>query len=192
MKYILFILLGIVLTGTDKINENKVPVNWIIAGDRPYDYRMGIDKDNGFYGGNAACIQSISKKAKGFGTLMQQCLPGKFLGKKVRMSCMIKTENVKDWAGLWLRTDINDPYTVLGFDNMGDRPIKGSNDWKKYEIIMEIHPKCELINYGVLLSGSGKIWMDKFEFEILPDNEVKKENNNKPTLTEPSNLEFDN
>src|SRR6185312_6905409 len=111
-----------------------VPKGWHKAGSSPKSYVMGIDKGAGKDGKNAAAIKSIDKKINGFGTLMQSCLPDKYVGKRIRMSGLLKTRNVSDWSGLWLRIDQKGSDETLGFDNMhdgNDRSIKGTSDWTK-------------------------------------------------------------
>ena len=88
--------------------------------------KWAVDKGAGQDGKNAATIKSIDEKIDGFGTLMQQSKPGKYLGKRVRMTGLVKSENVATWAGLWLRVDQSGSQQPLSFDNMGDRPIKGT------------------------------------------------------------------
>ena len=85
-----------------------LPSGWFIAGSLPEMYEMGVDYGAGQNGKNAATIKSIQNNIDGFGTLMQHCLPGKFLGKRVRMSGMLKTKDVSDWAGLWLPIILKD------------------------------------------------------------------------------------
>ena len=46
------------------------------------------------------------------------------LGKRVRMTGLVKSENVASWAGLWLRVDQSGSQQPLSFDNMGDSRIK--------------------------------------------------------------------
>ena len=53
----------------------------------------------------------------------------------------------------------------LGFDNMQDRAIKGTTDWKKYEIVLDIPSNSKSINYGLLLGGEGKVWFDNLELK---------------------------
>ena len=103
---------------------------------------MGIEKGAGQNGKNAATIKSIDKKIDGFGTLMRQCVPDKYLGKRIKMTAFVKTENVKNWAGLWLRVDQAGSNQPLSFDNMSDRPIKGSTNWTEYEIILDVPIQC--------------------------------------------------
>jgi hypothetical protein len=41
----------------------------------------------------------------GFGTLMQDFRAKQYVGKRVRFSAFVKSENVEGWAGLWMRVD---------------------------------------------------------------------------------------
>src|ERR1017187_3860125 len=114
MKGVLLIAMTVTLFSFD------LPTGWFKAGDKPNSYEMGIDKGAGKDGKNAATIKSIDKKIEGFGTLMQDRLPGKYLGKRIRMTGMLKTKDVSDWAGLWLRIDTKEPIKAVIFDNMHD------------------------------------------------------------------------
>jgi len=168
-----------------------MPKDWFAAGSDPKSYDMGIDKGAGQDGKNAATIKSTAKKIKGFGTLMQDCLPDKYLGKRVRMSGYMKSQNVDDWAGFWFRVDQAGSDQSLAFDNMQDRAIKGTTDWKKYEIVLDVPLKASNLAYGALLAGTGQIWFSNITFEIV-DNSVA--TNDKPSkfmpLAAPSNLDF--
>ena len=65
-------------------------------------------------------------------------------GKRVRMIGYAKSEGVElytrefGWAGLWMRVDGPQLYRPLAFDNMVNRPIHGSADWQKYEIVLDV------------------------------------------------------
>lgn len=173
-----------------------IPNGWHKAGSSPECYDMGLDKGAGPDGKNAATIKSISKKTKGgFGTLMQSCNAQKYLGKRVKMTGYVKTEDVKGWAGLWLRVDeASYGSKPLGFDNMGDRPIKKTTDWKKYEIIMDVPANASNLAYGSLLVGQGQVWFSNINFEIV---DASTPTTNKDCnvcsdiLSEPTNLNFD-
>lgn len=147
------------------------PTGWFEAGSDPDSYDMGIDKGAGQDGKNAATIKSKVKKIKGFGTLMQDCLPDNYLGKRVRMSGMVKTKGLSDWAGLWFRIDQKNSDRDLGFDNMHDgkkdRSIKGTTDWTRYEIVLDVPANASNLAYGALLVGTGQIWFDDIKFEIV-------------------------
>lgn len=168
-----------------------LPEGWFKAGSHPKSYNMGIDKGSGPKGENAATIQSIDKKVNGFGTLMQNSLPDKFKGKRVRMTGDLKSKNVTDWAAFWFRVDQADTQESLSFDNMHDgvrdRSIKGTTDWKRYEIILDVPEKATNMAYGALLSGTGQIWFTNINFEVV-DNTVQTTD---IQIKEPTNLNFE-
>ena len=165
-----------------------LPTGWYKAGSKPKSYEMGIEKGAGQDGKNVATIKSINKKIDGFGTLMQQSKPGKYLGKRIKMTGFVKSENVTKWAGLWLRVDQKGSDTPLSFDNMGNRPIKGTTAWTKYEIVLNVPENASLIVYGALLDGEGQIWFDNISFEIVDD--LVPTTDSKPG-EEPFNLDFE-
>lgn len=164
-----------------------VPKGWIKAGSEPKKYEMSVENGAGRDGKSAATIKSLEKKITGFGTLMQNCLPDKYLGKRIKMSGYMKSKDVLSWAGFWLRVDQKDSKKPLSFDNMHDRVIKGTTDWQKYEIVLDVPANASNIAYGALLNGTGQIWFDDLTFEIVNDSVLT--TGNKPT--EPQNLNFE-
>ena len=62
-----------------------LPMGWFKAGSEPKSYDMGLDKGAGKHGKNSATIKSNRDDIAGFGTLMQDCSPNKFLAKRVRI-----------------------------------------------------------------------------------------------------------
>ncbi|WP_123985359.1 hypothetical protein [Taibaiella soli] len=172
----------------------ELPDHWHAAGSEPKKYDMGIEKGAGPNGKNAATIKSKDRHPNGFGTLMQTSVADKYLGKRVRMSGYMKSEDVVDWAGLWLRVDGVNGTRAMAFDNMAKRPVKGTTDWRKYEIVLNIPLTASSFSYGALLCETGQIWFTDINFEIV-DNTV-------PTTGEcevcslpeqqPVNLSFEN
>lgn len=168
---------------------------WILRGSKPQSYKIGLVQDTE-RNGKVAFMESVDEKIKGFGTIMQTFTPKEYYGKTVKLSAFIKTENIKDWAGMWMRIDgemntkKNFP-KCLGFDNMQDRPIKGNTDWKKYEIILKVDKEAESISYGVLLSSTGKIYLDDIKFEIVSDDTKETQSSSSLNLEKPMNGSFD-
>ena len=189
------ILKSILLLGTMvAMSSFDLPAGWFAAGSKPKSYEMGIDKGAGKDGKNAATIKSIEKMIKGFGTLMQQKKPDNYLGKRIKMTGFMKSENVANWAGLWFRVDQAGSQQSLSFDNMGDRPIKGTTSWTKYEIVLDIPENASQIAYGALLDGTGQIWFDNIAIEIVNDSvpTTGLQNGKKSaTQNEPTNLDFE-
>lgn len=191
MRNLLIIVLSLSFFSFD------LPAGWFKAGSQPKSYEMGIDKGAGMDGGNAATIRSIEKKINGFGTLMQTCSSSKYLGKRVRMTGKMKTKDVEEWSGIWFRVDEKNSDKPLAFDNMHegktDRSIKGTTDWKSYEIVLDVPVNAYELAFGALLVGTGQIWFDNVAFEIVDTsvpitgsgNEMLKQ------INEPVNLDFE-
>lgn len=86
-------------------------------------------------------------------------------GKRVRFSGYIKTEGVTDgYAGLWWRVDGQSG--VLAFDNMQDRGVTGTTDWKRYDIELPVAADARNINFGALFPGTGTAWFDGLSVEL--------------------------
>ncbi len=88
----------------------------------------------------------------------------KYLGKKLRVSAMIKSKDVAVQSGIAIR--------LLGRNFKGllpvpknSRTIRGDTDWKRYEVIVDVPKATELVSNGVVLNGPGTIWVDEIHWE---------------------------
>ena len=165
--------------------EEKIA--WITAGDTPQDYDMGTDMRAAYAGTSSGYIKSSKPEPKGFGTYMQMFDATEYRGKRLRLSAYIKSENIANWAGMWMRID-GDQKTV-GFDNMQDRPIKGTQAWTRHEIVLDVDAKATKVAFGILLAGKGAAWIDDVVFETVSD-QVPVTGQTKLQTT-PRNLDFE-
>jgi hypothetical protein len=136
---------------------------WNRAGTNPEDYDMGADSPVVFNGRSSVYITSNKPNPQGFGTYMQILDAGDFRGKRVRFSAVVKSESVDNWAGLWMRVDVQDK--PIAFDNMQNRPIKGTQTWTRSSVVLDVDPTAMKIAIGVMLNGRGAIWLDDVRFE---------------------------
>lgn len=142
-----------------EIVDNGKPKDWNNFGSS--NYTIALDSINTKSGKYAATIEfnegNTDFKAWAF------TIPDNYGGKKITLSDYIKTENVTDgYAGLWMRIDPS-----IAFDNMNKNGAKGTIDWTKYEITLEMNPeKTKQIVIGGLLVGKGKMWIDNFNVSI--------------------------
>src|ERR1700728_3125780 len=106
------------------------------------------------------------------------------VGKTVRFSAWIKTENVRNgYAGPWWRVDgpgegTNRP--TLAFDNSQARIIDGTPDdvngtirgatgttsCTLYEFELPVGKTASNINFGVLFTGTGTAWVDSIKVQL--------------------------
>lgn len=125
-------------------------------------YAMTKDSVHAQNGKYAVLTEFISEGSANFGGIMT-ALPHGYAGKKITLKGYVKTENVTSgYAGLWMRID-----PKIGFDNMGNRGIKGTTDWKEYSITLDMDPEnTRQIVIGGILVGDGKAWFDHFSVSI--------------------------
>jgi hypothetical protein len=55
----------------------------------------------------------------------------------------------------------------VAFDNMQNRAIKGTTGWQYYAVVLDIPVDATGLAYGVLLAGSGTIWLSSTKFEVV-------------------------
>ena len=73
---------------------------------------------------------------------MQTAGPGQYFGKRVRLLAFVKAEVVSQWAGVWMRVD-----------GPQDRPIKGTIDWTRVEIVLDVPNDAKDNAFGILGSA---------------------------------------
>ena len=169
MKHKIFkaLIFATILLFRTVVSNGETPKGWFAAGSHPKEYEMSLDRTVA-HGGNAcASLKSVVAETGGFGTLMQMFKADDYRGKRVRMSGYVKSKEASDWAGLWMRVDGAKKEETLAFDNMQDRAIKGTTDWKKYEIVLDVPENSEMVALGLLLSGKGQVWMDDLQFGVV-------------------------
>lgn len=178
----------LVLSFTQIVAQSEVK-GWSKAGAAPDDYDMGITEELAYSGSSCAYIFSKVKNPKKFGTLLQATVPGEYLGRRVKMTGYLKTENVENWSAMWMRVDDKYSDRALSFDNMYDRHLKGTNDWTKCEIVLLVPENASSIVYGFLLDGKGKIWFDNITFEVVENGAAQP--TAKGLKKSPTNLDFE-
>ncbi len=142
-----------------------MPVGWIrTPAGTAERYSMTVDAAVKRTGNASASLAFACGATDGFGSLAQAIAADDYHGKRVRLSGWLKTENAQE-AGLWMRLD--GEKRLLGFDNMMPRAVKGTTDWKQYEVVLDVPPETMNILFGTLLAGTGRIWVDDMKLEVV-------------------------
>jgi len=139
--------------------DNGYPMDWDKFGNEIYEvYSDSSHSKNGKF---SAVIENTEIDS-GFEAL-SLILPHNYIGKSIRLTGYIKTENITEgYAALFMQIDPD-----IAFDSMGDRGVKGTTDWKEYEITLSLNPqKTSRIRVGGLLVGKGKMWLDNLRITI--------------------------
>ena len=174
--------------GSDNLSfekvENGFPASWSTSGSK--DYLFSVDSTVVESGKYAATLEYHGESNKDYNALSYS-IPAIYEGAKVTLTGYVKSENVTGSAGLWMRIDPR----ALAFDNMQDRPIKGTTGWTKYEITLDLHAsEASKIVVGALLVGKGKIWVDNLQVTI--DGNTLANSPLKKLLPSQQDKEFDN
>ena len=112
----------------DKV-ENGKPVNWESFGSS--DYLISLDSTVVQSGKYSGIIEYHGDNPEY--KAVSYSIPEIYQGKKIKLTGYLKTENVTGSAGLWMKIDPS-----VAFDNMQNRPVKGTTDWTKYEITLDL------------------------------------------------------
>jgi hypothetical protein len=180
----LFLLIALIITISTfafgqtpdaSASANRIPNGWGKSGDNPTAYDFFADKNTKYKGTASGTIKAKPTAVKDkFGSFIQVVRADNYRGKRIRLSGYLKTENVEEFASFWLRVDGSD-LSLLDFDNMEERPtIKGTNDWTKHELIVDVPQNAGVIVIGTMFGGStGQVWIDELKLEIVDNNVAK-------------------
>jgi len=144
---------------------SHAPSGWFLTGSKPANYDTGVDKETINNGDPSAFLRSTTSSTEGFGTLMQSINAANYAGKRVRLRAWVKSQEVANWAGVWMRVDKDK--TAVAFDNMQNRPIKGTQSWSMYDVVLDVPQDSTGISFGILLTGTGEVWINNITFEIV-------------------------
>jgi hypothetical protein len=169
--------------------QGAAPKGWFVGGSSPTKYESGIDELAAHDGHPSAYLKAQNPVVQGFGTLMQNFRADHYLGKRVRFSAFVKTEGAQNWAGLWMRVDKGSKQ--VAFDNMQNRPINGTTNWQKYDVVLDVPQDATGIFFGVMLIGSGTVWLNDARFEAVGPTVLTTNGDIVQEPAEPTNLDFE-
>ena len=138
---------------------------WLMAGSHPGDYDYEFVA-NAYQAKPAARMWRKTATTEGFGTLMQMFEADRYQGRRMRFSGLVRTKDVADWAGLWMRVD-GPAKAPLAFYNMEDRKIVGTTDWSRFDVVLDVDADAMAVAFGLLLGGPGEAWLSEVQFEAV-------------------------
>jgi hypothetical protein len=151
----------------------ELPAQWESGGYHHEGFEVTTDAQELFEGKPSIRIRSTPAIApQGEANAATGFFAEHYRGKRVRFTASLKTADVSRWSGLWL--DVVGPPEKAGqkgvrlrFDNMRDRPVKGSTGWARQQIVVDVPPEASDITIGFFLVGPGTVWMAKPSFEVV-------------------------
>jgi len=137
-----------------------VPKNW---GGGP-DGTFGVDGQV-VHGGRWALRIERTATSPGEFTAVSKVLPIDFTGTELELRGFLRTDDVANFAGLWMREDGD--AGAVAFDNMQGRQLKGTTGWTEYSIVLPLRKEARRLVFGVLAAGTGRVWAD--DLRLLVD-----------------------
>src|SRR5690606_10545091 len=150
------------------MNTHEQIKGWSLSGSNPELYGLVSDSTVCHTGTQSGLLYAKGNaNEQHFATMMQGFQAQEYKGKRLKLSCFLKTEAAEK-CGAWLRIDNVNGDTVQ-FDNMDNRSVQGTTDWNHYSLVLDVPEDSASIHFGVLLIGKGKVWADGFRFEVVTD-----------------------
>lgn len=141
--------------------------SWFLAGAHTENYRIGFDRE--IVRKNKPSLYLKSKlpyirRDGTVGVLMKNIRAGQYMGKRVRFSGYVRTDAVQGWADLWI--GVNNGAADAG-SNVLQKRIKGTRNWKRYEVVAKVPPRATNIAIGIFLVQAGTVWLSDPSFDII-------------------------
>ena len=139
---------------------------WVLSGSRPDAF--SVTQDTVELNGQpqrVLLLQSVVANYGQYAALSQTVKADKYRNFRVQFSAYIKSENVGNNTGFWLQVYQGNRLLVL--NNMADKTISGTTEWKKHILALDIPRNANKILIGVYLTGKGKIWLGDLSFGIV-------------------------
>lgn len=149
-------------------SPGTLPLGWVIPG---FSVKSGYDaeiSDEMPKSGNKCfLLKHFSDSLDVLGSVMQTIDARPYRGKMIRFRAAVRAEiaGPRGSAQLWMRAHL--PDNCPGFEDLGELHPVVINNWDYYEITGRIDKNAEVINYGLMLIGNGKAWIDDCSLEII-------------------------
>lgn len=156
-------LVGIDLFGrTPKLHTTVT--GWALTGSNPESYEVRCT--NLFTGCETPILRTKSSADEPYGmasiTHTESAQPWR--GRRVELRAEVRVGRVGGWAGLWMSVDGKDN-RVLAFDNMQNRPLRGTSSFEWVSVVLDVPPEAERVSFGILLHGPGAIFIREVVFQ---------------------------
>jgi len=142
--------------------ENGVPGIWPMGW--PPGAGTVIADDQVVHRGRCSARIERTRSSTGTFTTLSISIPLDFRAREIEWRGFLKTENVSGAAALWMSE--SSPTASLQFASLEGQHIDGTRDWTQYSIRIPIASGGTQVSFGVLLTGTGKMWADDLEVVI--------------------------
>lgn len=138
----------------------QLPEAWTTVGDQ-YHFHAEVDAA-GHESGWISATAELDQR----GSLNKRLAADAFLGKRIRLTGLCRSEDVVHNAGLYVRIE-KPSGRYIGHDNMWDRPLVGTTDWRQCELVIDVPPDAGSIWMGAHIFGKGQICFKDLVIEAV-------------------------
>ncbi len=131
----------------------------------PLSYVFAHDKVITKSGRGSASVERTGPED--WGTMWQNLDYLAVVGRKIRVSADIKRAGVVGKGGGL--SFVSTGGSMIEQAPIADKFIEGSNDWQREELLITLPRSVTYARVGFALEGSGKMWVENFTVEILPN-----------------------
>ena len=127
-----------------------------------------VDRSDAASGGQSARIRFAGSgnwsQSQGYAIQLQTLPAAEVAGKQVRLSGLIRTEDVNPGnAGLWW--SIEDRQGNFHGADSGDAASR-TTPWREYETVIDVPSNAARVMFGIELAGGGTAWFDSLSIEV--------------------------
>jgi hypothetical protein len=147
--------------------EGEGPAPWFVTGSAQADYALQPVSDVVHGGKRALHLFPKTAVPPGYGVALQHVSPKPWLGKRLRISAFIQTDNVVARGDFWARAQ--------GADSPPDGPglswattaLRPTSAWARYELVLDIPLTAVALQFGAGIQGPGRLWIDDVTIETV-------------------------
>ncbi len=138
-------------------------------------YAMGIDSSVQFQGQRSVSVQSQEGliNADSYGAVIQNAFG--YPGRRVRFSGWMRSADVKQWAGAFVRVDADGTERFFGSGRsdlktedlpFGAGSTTAQDRWTEVSIVVDVpNTPAAMASVGAVVVGEGKVWLSAMRFE---------------------------
>lgn len=100
---------------------------------------------------------------------MQTIRADDYRGKRIAFDAYVRTEGRVAIVRPWVRIDSLAVGRIVAFDNAANQgPMNtGTSAWTMRTIVIDVPENGDVIAYGVILAGTGRMWVDAVSFDVV-------------------------
>lgn len=149
-------------------SPGTLPLGWVLpAYAVKKGYEAEVSTESPKSGNKCFLLRHFTDSLDVLGSVMQTIDAKPYRGKLIRFRAAVRAEIMgpRGSAHLWLRAHL--PDNCPGFEDLNELHPVVINNWEYYEITGKIDKNAEVLNFGLMLIGNGKAWIDDASLVII-------------------------